>query len=33
MGKGDQNVKRQKMKGVRGRYTVLKKNPLIALLV
>ena len=34
MGKGDQNVKRQKMKGVRGRYTVLKKkNPLTALLV
>ena len=26
MGKGDQNVKRQKMKGVRGRYTVLKKK-------
>lgn len=33
MGEGDQKVKRKKLKGVRGRYTVLKKNSLIALLV
>lgn len=26
MGEGDQKVKRRKLKGVRGRYTVLKKK-------